>query len=179
MYLFSFSDWQTVCLVVHLSKEEKVSYTHISRSYYKKLKYMFMYYSCSSDSSDQVSDFVHTCRGDDIPLKKPAGAMLKIGPLEDTIYRGNQDEVYGWGHFYLPTAVNMTVVGVVSGTSCPSDQVVLMTCENQKMYAYDGEELHLVASDLQQLCDEGMNYPAPKSYYKGESFKNMVRSYSQ
>ncbi|XP_047461736.1 uncharacterized protein LOC125020447 isoform X2 [Mugil cephalus] len=123
----------------------------------------------------QVSELVLTHRGDEIRLKKPAGATMIIGPLEDTVYRGGQREVYGWGHFFLPESVNMTVVGVVKGISCPGDQVVVMTCENNKVYAYDGEELHPVASDLKCLLDEGMNYPASKSYYKGEAFKDMTK----
>uniref|UniRef100_A0A8P4FZ36 Uncharacterized protein n=1 Tax=Dicentrarchus labrax TaxID=13489 RepID=A0A8P4FZ36_DICLA len=106
-------------------------------------------------------------------LESPAGAIMKIGDLEDTIYRGKHDEVNGWGKFFLPEIVRMQVVGVVKGTSCPCDQLVLMTCEDRKMYAYDGEELHEVASSFEQLCAEGIEYPASRSYYEGEAFKHM------
>ncbi|XP_051792951.1 uncharacterized protein LOC127530338 isoform X2 [Acanthochromis polyacanthus] len=68
----------------------------------------------------------------------------------------------------------MQVVGVVEGTSYPCDQLVLMTCEDKKLYAYDGEELHLVASSLDQLRSDGMEFPASKSYYDGEAFKDMT-----
>lgn len=111
-------------------------------------------------------------------MKNPAGAMLRIAGLEDTMYRGKHDEVNGWGKFYLPKIVNMQVIGVVEGTSCPCDELVLMTCEDKKLYAYDGEELHLVASSFQQLRDKDIEYPASKSYYNGEAFKDMVRSSS-
>ncbi|TKS88912.1 hypothetical protein D9C73_022657 [Collichthys lucidus] len=67
----------------------------------------------------------------------------------------------------------MQVIGVVEGTSCPCDQLVLMTCEDTKVYGYDGEELHVVAASLQDLVHEGIEYPASKSYYNGEAFKNM------
>lgn len=112
------------------------------------------------------------------PLKNPPNATWAIGDLDDTIYRGKDDEVDGWGKFYLPEEVNMQVLGVVKGTSYPCDQLVLMTCEDRKLYAYDGEELHVVASNLEQLCTKGLQYPASKSYYHGEAFKDMVRSYS-
>ncbi|KAL3044092.1 hypothetical protein OYC64_003847 [Pagothenia borchgrevinki] len=107
-------------------------------------------------------------------LKKPAGARWKIGPLEDTIYRGEPKVVNEWGQFYLPEIVSMQVVGVVEGTSCPSNQLVLMTCEDGKLYAYDGEELHLVASSMEQLLEEGIRYPGSKTYYEWEAFKDMT-----
>ncbi|XP_034096609.1 uncharacterized protein LOC117562816 [Gymnodraco acuticeps] len=107
-------------------------------------------------------------------LKKPAGARWKIGPLEDTIYSEKHKVVNGWGTFYLPEKVRMQVVGVVEGISCPWDQLVLMTCEDGKLYAYDGEELHLVASSMEQLDEEGIEYPASKTYYEGEAFKDMT-----
>ncbi|XP_033980803.1 uncharacterized protein LOC117478044 [Trematomus bernacchii] len=107
-------------------------------------------------------------------LKKTAGATLKIGPLEDTIYSEEPDVVNGWGEFYLPEIVRMQVVGVVEGTSCPWDQLVLMICEDGKLYAYDGAKLHLVASSMEQLCEEGISYPGSKTYYKGEAFKDMT-----
>uniref|UniRef100_A0A3Q0SRI3 Uncharacterized protein n=1 Tax=Amphilophus citrinellus TaxID=61819 RepID=A0A3Q0SRI3_AMPCI len=108
-----------------------------------------------------------------ITLKKPAGAILRIGGLEDTVYKDYPADVNGWGKFYLPKTVTMQVVGVVEGISCPCDQLVLMTCEDKRVYAYDEEELHLVASSMEQLREEGMTYPASKTYYNGEAFKNM------
>uniref|UniRef100_A0A671UK01 Uncharacterized protein n=1 Tax=Sparus aurata TaxID=8175 RepID=A0A671UK01_SPAAU len=101
---------------------------------------------------------------------------LDKGPtagLDDTIYKHKDNVVNGWGNFYLLYEASMQVLGVVEGTSCPCDQLVLMTCEDRKIYAYDGEELHVVASDLKQLCDKGIMYPASKSYYKGERFQTI------
>ncbi|XP_039976991.1 uncharacterized protein LOC120786003 isoform X2 [Xiphias gladius] len=122
-----------------------------------------------------VSSFVSKHRHKRMTLKNPADSTFIVGDLEDTIYRGEVDEVNGWGKFYLPNIVNMQVVGVVEGTSCPCDQLVLMTCEDKKLYAYDGEELHLVASSLEQLRYKEIEYPASKSYYNGEAFKDMTK----
>ncbi|KAL4008393.1 hypothetical protein ACER0C_002252 [Sarotherodon galilaeus] len=122
-----------------------------------------------------VSDFVSKYKNKHLSLKNPAGAMLRIAGLEDTMYKGKHDEVNGWGKFYLPEIVNMQVIGVVEGTSCPCDELVLMTCEDKKLYAYDGEELHLVASSFQQLREKELEYPASTSYYNGEAFKNMTK----
>ncbi|CAK6961014.1 uncharacterized protein LOC128374088 isoform X2 [Scomber scombrus] len=122
----------------------------------------------------QVSDFVSTHRHKSLTLKNPAGATWRIGGLEDTIYRDEHEEVNAWGKFYLPEMVNMRVVGVVEGSSCPCEQLVLMTCENKKLYAYDGEELHLVASSWKQLNNKEIEYPASKSYYNGEAFQDMT-----
>lgn len=119
-----------------------------------------------------------TFKGETCRLKSPADTTLTIGDLDDTIYRGKNQVANGWGKFYLPERVNMQVVGVVEGTAYPCDQLVLMTCKDRKLYAYDGEELHMVASSLEQLFKKGIQYPATKSYYHGEAFKHMVRSYS-
>ncbi|CAK6961008.1 uncharacterized protein LOC121913114 [Scomber scombrus] len=119
-----------------------------------------------------VSGFVSTYRDKILPLENPAGATLRIGGLDDTIYRDAHARVNGWGKFYLPGPVHMQVIGVVEGTSYPCDQLVLMTCEDKKVYAYDGCELHLVAPSVKELKD--FEYPASKSYYKGEAFKHMT-----
>lgn len=124
--------------------------------------------------SDSVRDFVTTHRHKIFRLQCPTGASLRIAGLEDTMYRDDDYEVKSWGAFYLPDKVNMQVFGVVAGTSCPYDQLVLMTCEDEKVYAYDGEELHVVASSWNKLCEEGIEYPASEKYYDGEAFKHMT-----
>uniref|UniRef100_A0A3P9DF72 Uncharacterized protein n=1 Tax=Maylandia zebra TaxID=106582 RepID=A0A3P9DF72_9CICH len=108
-----------------------------------------------------------------VHLKKPSGADLWIEELENTKYNGDDDEVNAWGKFYLPEIVKMQVIGVVKGTSCPCDELVLMTCEDKKLYGYDGEELHLVASSFLELCDKTIEYPASKRYYNGENYLTM------
>ncbi|XP_072226091.1 uncharacterized protein [Leuresthes tenuis] len=107
-------------------------------------------------------------------LVSSPGATLTVGPLEDTMYKDNPAGVNGCGKFYLPTTVKMQVVGYVEGTPYPCDQLVLLTSEEQKFYGYDGEELHLVASSLQQLRSDEICYPASKSFYRGEAFKDMT-----
>ncbi|XP_038580026.1 uncharacterized protein LOC119906763 isoform X2 [Micropterus salmoides] len=126
------------------------------------------------DYLGSVSGFVSKHKGKSLVLESPAGATLTIGDLSDTIYRDKRNEVNGWGKFYLPKEVSMQVVGVVEETSCPCDQLVLMTCEDRKLYAYDGEELHEVASSLKQLGEKRIEYPASTSYYNGEAFKDMT-----
>uniref|UniRef100_A0A087XBU4 Uncharacterized protein n=1 Tax=Poecilia formosa TaxID=48698 RepID=A0A087XBU4_POEFO len=119
-------------------------------------------------------DFASFKRGAECPLPNPAGAILTKGPVEDTEYKDNPEEVDGWGKFYLPETVKMKVIGYVQGTPYCCDQLVLMTCEDQKVYGYDGDELHLVAKSMQQLLKKGIAYPAFESYYYGEAFKHMT-----
>ncbi|XP_031143038.1 uncharacterized protein LOC116041282 isoform X2 [Sander lucioperca] len=129
------------------------------------------------DPQKMASDFVSENKHKTVSLINPSGAKFMIGDLEDTMYRGKYNEVNGWGNFYLPEKVRMQVIGVVEGTSCPCDELVLMICcEDAQVYAYDGEEeeLHLVASSLEQLLHVGIEYPASKSYYKGEAFKDVT-----
>lgn len=117
-----------------------------------------------------------TKRGERFNLNSPPGATLVIGHLEDTTFKDAPAEVNKWGKFYLPTTVEMQVVGYVEGSPYPCDQLVLMTCDDKKFYGYDEEEeeLHLVATSLNYLCEKGIDYPASKSYYRGEAFKDMV-----
>uniref|UniRef100_A0A3Q2PPG5 Uncharacterized protein n=1 Tax=Fundulus heteroclitus TaxID=8078 RepID=A0A3Q2PPG5_FUNHE len=122
----------------------------------------------------KVSEYVDYNKDQRYLLKNPPGSILTIARLEDTIYRDKPDEVKGWGMFYLPEMVNMQVVGVVDGTPCLSDELVLMTCEDKRLYAYDGEELHLVAPSLENLQQGKIVYPSPESYFNGQAFEDMT-----
>uniref|UniRef100_A0A3Q3GHJ0 Uncharacterized protein n=1 Tax=Labrus bergylta TaxID=56723 RepID=A0A3Q3GHJ0_9LABR len=113
-----------------------------------------------------------------LALCNPADVKWMICGLQGTSYFNRKEVVEGWGKFYLPDEVRMQVVGLVKGTSCPCELLVLMICEDGKLYAYDEEELHEVASSLEQLCTEGLQYPSSLCYYKGETFSKMVRHYS-
>ncbi|XP_034400630.1 uncharacterized protein LOC117738698 isoform X1 [Cyclopterus lumpus] len=126
-----------------------------------------------SDHLTTMSKLVSTYKQKTMALKNPARATWTIGDLHDTIYSDEDNVVDGWNKFYLPEIVNMQVLGVVKGTSCPCDQLVLMTCEDTMVYGYDGEELHLVASSINQLSDKGLKYPAAESYDKGKPFQKM------
>lgn len=121
-----------------------------------------------------VLQYVSKYRHNSIHLHSPEGSRLTIGPVEDTEYRDRPAVVNGWGKFYLPNAVTMQVIGYVTGTPYPCDQLVLMTCNDQKVYGYDGDELHLVANCLDQMREEGIAYPAFQSYYHGEAFKHVT-----
>uniref|UniRef100_A0A3Q1HMZ2 Uncharacterized protein n=1 Tax=Anabas testudineus TaxID=64144 RepID=A0A3Q1HMZ2_ANATE len=169
-----------------LCSEETGRHTHIFTSHHKNIAVISIFelqpnsccLTCFADEGymEWVSKFVSTNKGESFTLKKPAGARLTIGDLHDTIYRGKDDELYEWEQFYLPETVKMQVVGVVENTLCLCDQLVLMTCKDRKVYAYDGEKLHEVAQSLDQLCYKNIVYPSQITYYKGEAFKDMVRT---
>lgn len=109
-----------------------------------------------------------------VSLYNPPGAILTIGPVKDTEYEDRPVVVNGWGWCYLPTTVKMEVIGYVKGTPYPCDQLVLMTYEDKKVYGYDGEELHLVASSLNQMWTEGITHPPVESFYHGYPVKDVV-----
>uniref|UniRef100_A0A3Q2FGU3 Uncharacterized protein n=1 Tax=Cyprinodon variegatus TaxID=28743 RepID=A0A3Q2FGU3_CYPVA len=122
----------------------------------------------------KVLEFVDHNRERRFFLNNPPGSKLRIARLEDTFYKDKPDEVRGCSMFYLPEEVEMQVIGVIEGTSCPSDELLLMTCENGRLYAFDGEELHMVASSLLQLEYGHIEYPSTESYYNGQAFENMT-----
>lgn len=118
-----------------------------------------------------VSRFVSENRHKVLTLKRPAGVKLRFAQLSDTIYKENHKELRKWGKFYLPHQVNMQVVGTVEDGCGRS---ILMTCEDKKLYVHDGEELHEVASSLEQLRRLEIEYPASKTYREGDAFKDMT-----
>ncbi|XP_013889671.1 uncharacterized protein LOC106536876 [Austrofundulus limnaeus] len=124
---------------------------------------------------EYVSKFVGKHEGQYFILKNSSGSKLRIAALEDTIYRDEPNVVDEWGEFYLPEIVNMQILGVVEGTSCSSDEFVLMTCEDRRLYGYDGEELHVVAERVEQLKHHCINYPSNETYYNGQAFKDMTK----
>ncbi|XP_037549158.1 uncharacterized protein LOC119425687 [Nematolebias whitei] len=122
----------------------------------------------------RVSSKLLELRRKKFSLNSPTGATLTIGPLEDTEYRENPGELDGCSKFYLSTTGKMEVIGYVEGTHYPCEQLILMICGDGKMYGYDGDELHEVASSLSHLFEVGIDYPASSSYYYGEAFKHMT-----
>uniref|UniRef100_A0A667WN43 Uncharacterized protein n=1 Tax=Myripristis murdjan TaxID=586833 RepID=A0A667WN43_9TELE len=78
-----------------------------------------------------------------------------------------------WGDFYLPDEVNMLVLDTVSISKGCCPELTLMTCENKKVYAYDGEDLHMVASSMEELFVKGLKHPGSERFYRGEPFKQM------
>ncbi|KAM4630598.1 uncharacterized protein ACJ7VT_000282 [Polymixia lowei] len=122
----------------------------------------------------QVSTAVSKHRQNIVPLKVPSPFKWKIGGLADTIYKGNKAEVKEWGSFYLSKKVELEVIGAVEDFHCQSGQLVMVACEDKQVYAFDGEELHLVARSLKELCEQGLQYPGLKSFYRGECFKDMT-----
>ncbi|XP_029022675.1 uncharacterized protein LOC114865588 [Betta splendens] len=101
-----------------------------------------------------------TNKGQTITLKKPPGAKLRITDVDDTVYR--RDDVYEWGNFCLRYPVHMQVFAVVEDVSW--QDLVLMTCEDKQVYAYEDECLHLVAFSLEELLEEGLRWPAYEEY---------------
>lgn len=117
-----------------------------------------------------------TNKGKTYKLNSPVGATWSVGDLNDTIYKDDDDMVYEWENFYLKDEVSMKVLGVVEGASLPGEQLVLMTCQDRKMYIYGERELFLVAPSLEHLCKRGIDNPPSATFDRGDAFKDMVGS---
>uniref|UniRef100_A0A8C6PHZ1 Uncharacterized protein n=1 Tax=Nothobranchius furzeri TaxID=105023 RepID=A0A8C6PHZ1_NOTFU len=121
-----------------------------------------------------IKRFVSERRSTTLSLTNPAGATLTIGPMKDTEYKDKPEEVNGCSKFYLPTKLQFQVIGYVEGVSFTCEQLILMINENGEFYGYDGDQMHLVASSIEELIQNGLDYPSSKSYYYGEAFKDML-----
>uniref|UniRef100_A0A3P8ZBK5 Uncharacterized protein n=1 Tax=Esox lucius TaxID=8010 RepID=A0A3P8ZBK5_ESOLU len=146
----------------------------------EEIKTDFLQYEKTEDKVEylkQVTETVSKHCNASIPLRKPEGSEWKIGGQDVTCYSEDDGTVKEWGIFYLPEIVKMEILGAVENLPFPTEcgQLVIMLCEDRHVYAYDGEEMHLVASSLKDLFDSGLQYPGFSIYYRGECFKDMVR----
>ncbi|KAL7883144.1 hypothetical protein SRHO_G00008020 [Serrasalmus rhombeus] len=111
-----------------------------------------------------------------IALKKVEKYKFRIGSFKDTSYRKEPDLLEEWEQFYLPDHMKMEVIGFLEKFPCNADsaELVLMVCEDGKVFAYEDERLHLVANDLKELFEHGVQFPGAKYYYRGQSFEDMT-----
>ncbi|KAF4080874.1 hypothetical protein AMELA_G00176360 [Ameiurus melas] len=113
-------------------------------------------------------------RGSEIKLKKLEEYSFKVGTLDETSYKGKPEMFEEWEQFYLPDHMYMEVIGVVEKFPCnsPNDELVLMVCEDEKVFAYEGNRLHLVSNNLKELFENGLQFPGTEQYYRGQSFED-------
>ncbi|KAL6461061.1 hypothetical protein MHYP_G00310270 [Metynnis hypsauchen] len=111
-----------------------------------------------------------------IKLKKAEKYKFRIGSFKDTSYRDEPDLLEEWDQFYLPDHMKMEVIGFLEEFPCnaASAELVLIVCEDGKVFAYEDERLHLVANDLKELFECGVQFPGTKYYYRGQSFEDMT-----
>lgn len=66
-----------------------------------------------------------------------------------------------WEKFYLPDHMYMEVFGVLEDFPCnsPDGELVLMVCEDGKVFAYEVNTLHLIADNLKELFTSGLKFP--------------------
>ncbi|XP_053470843.1 GTPase IMAP family member 6-like [Ictalurus furcatus] len=97
-------------------------------------------------------------RGSEIKLKKVEEYSFKVGTLEETSYKDEPDMVDEWEQFYLPEHMFMEVIGVFEEFPCcsPNGDLVLMVCEDEKVFAFEDETLHLVSNNLEELFKNGL-----------------------
>uniref|UniRef100_A0AAY5KNH9 Uncharacterized protein n=1 Tax=Esox lucius TaxID=8010 RepID=A0AAY5KNH9_ESOLU len=111
-----------------------------------------------------------------IKVKDMGDFKFTIGGLDNTSYKGDEDQTEDWENAFLPNSVKMEVLGVVKNLVFPNEcvQLVIMLCEDRQVYAYDGEEMHLVALRLEDLLDSGLQYPGIQTFNYGQRFENMT-----
>ncbi|QCQ67852.1 US22 protein [European chub iridovirus] len=132
--------------------------------------------------SDAVDEYVEKHRHTWVDLK--SNAKWQICTYMDVIYDDDDLTLRGWNKFYLDgNATNMRVIGIAKrlikkvwmheNISLNNDDAVLMVCCNdRKVYMYDGKALHMIASSLRQLHYKGIEYPSTKSYSFGYPLRN-------
>lgn len=141
--------------------------------------YLYLHYSIDAVKLSEVADFVKQNCTSSIPLEKPKNTCLRICGQDGTVYAGNEEELEAWKDFYLPERMEMEVIGAIDYFPCEAFglQLVLLFCEDGKIYAYEDEVLHLVAMNLEDLLLSGMVFPGIETFKHGECFEELVRSY--
>ncbi|XP_053533025.1 GTPase IMAP family member 7 isoform X2 [Ictalurus punctatus] len=112
-------------------------------------------------------------RGSEIKLKKVEEYRFKVGTLEETSYKDEPDMIDEWEQFYLPEHMFMEVIGVLEEFT-DDDDLVLMVCEDEKVFAFEDETLHLVSNNLEELFKNGLQFPGTEMYYRGQTFEYMT-----
>ncbi|XP_073714544.1 uncharacterized protein [Misgurnus anguillicaudatus] len=128
--------------------------------------------SLAKDAVDlsAVASFVKCNCSSTIPLVKPNNCSLRICGLDGTVYAGNEEQLEAWKDLYLPERMEMEVIGAIDYFPCDAFglQLVLLLCEDGKVYAYEDEVLHLVAMNLKELLQDGMVFPGCETFNLGE-----------
>ncbi|KAI4874435.1 hypothetical protein NFI96_019381 [Prochilodus magdalenae] len=111
-----------------------------------------------------------------IELKKVKDYKFRIGSFKDTSYRDEPDLLEEWEQFYLPDHMKMEVIGFLENFPCHVDsgELVLMVCRDGTVFGYEYEKLHLVANNLKELFEYGIQFPGTQYYYRGQSFEDMT-----
>ncbi|XP_057183040.1 uncharacterized protein LOC130549748 [Triplophysa rosa] len=121
----------------------------------------------------EITDFVKQNCNSLIPLEKPKNTAFRICGQDGTVYTGNEEQLEAWKDFYLPERMEMEVIGAIDYFPCDAFglQLVLLFCEDGKIYAYEDEVLHLVAMNLGDLLQSGMVFPGIETFKLGECFE--------
>ncbi|XP_053087424.1 uncharacterized protein LOC113524029 isoform X3 [Pangasianodon hypophthalmus] len=111
-----------------------------------------------------------------IAIKNMEKCNFRVGSLKDTSYEDEPDILEEWEQYYLRENMKMEVIGVFEEFPCNSlyAELVLMVCEDGKVFAYEDEQMHLVAKSLKELFDYGLQFPGIEQYYRGQSFEDMT-----
>ncbi|KAF5887799.1 transcription factor 20-like, partial [Clarias magur] len=124
----------------------------------------------------EIRGVVDKHKGSQINLKKVGNYSFKVGSLSETSCGDTPEMLEEWEEFYLPDQVSMEVIGVLEKfcCECSCNELVLMVCEDEKVYGYADNRLHLVANSLKLLFKDGVQFPGIKQYYRGQSFEDMT-----
>ncbi|XP_076139226.1 uncharacterized protein LOC143122252 [Alosa pseudoharengus] len=145
---------------------------------HKKIRDSFLSLSQEEDFMKYlkgIEDCVWHHRHEEITLNKPF--KWRIGPFEDTIFEGDITFLDNWQERYLPDYMLMQVLGTITSNVCTEgcSEVVLLACEDRKVYALYEMEMHLVADNLKELFNEGMCFPGKTMFLYGQCFDDMTK----
>ncbi|MCJ8750265.1 hypothetical protein PDJAM_G00260550 [Pangasius djambal] len=128
------------------------------------------------DYLSKIREVVLNHRQSQIAIKNLEKCNFRVGTLDDTSYKDEPDILEEWEQYYLRENMKMEVIGVFEEFPCNSlyAELVLMVCEDGKVFAYEDEQMHLVAKSLKKLFDYGLQFPGIEQYYRGQSFEDMT-----
>ncbi|XP_054833570.1 uncharacterized protein LOC129328491 isoform X2 [Eublepharis macularius] len=112
----------------------------------------------NSNRLDVISKFVETHKDEEITFTVKQRFKLRICGLDGTFYARNQHMMGYWQNLYLPTPTKMAVFGIVEDVPClaPAQQLVILVAEDEKVYAYEEEEMHKVGDSVREFLNEGL-----------------------
>ncbi|MGH0145683.1 UNVERIFIED_CONTAM: hypothetical protein FKN15_006053 [Acipenser sinensis] len=135
----------------------------------------------SPDYLNHVFTQANRYRDKTVPLKKPTGYDLRIGGLNDTVYKDMENELEAWENLYTPERVEMEVIGAIDTFPCLAEglQLIILSGGDGNIYAYEDEVLHQVADSLKDIFERGLKFPGTKIYNYAEFVETKVVNISQ
>lgn len=123
-----------------------------------------------------IRELVRKFRGRLLPFEKCPDFCLRIGGLEASFHKGQEELLEYCEALYLPQPVKMEIVGIVDDVPCLATgmQLLILVAEGGEVYAYEEDTLHKLATSFSEFLEIGVKSLGREVYHCGEYIEQVV-----